>query len=87
MTPAIASALLPLLRRIDPERAHHLALRGLRLGLAGRAAIADDPALAVEVLGRRFANPIGLAAGFDKNAVAVPALMRIWVSGSWRPGP
>ena len=77
MTPAIASALLPLLRRIDPERAHDLALRALRLGLAGRAAIPDDPTLAVEVLGRRFANPIGLAAGFDKNAVAVPALMRL----------
>ena len=77
MTPAIASALLPLLRRIDPERAHHLALLGLRLGLAGRAAMADDPALAVEVLDRRFANPIGLAAGFDKNAVAVPALAHL----------
>jgi dihydroorotate dehydrogenase len=77
MTPAIASALLPLLRRIDPERAHELALRALRRGLAGRAAIADDPALAVEVLGRQFANPIGLAAGFDKNAVAVPALMHL----------
>jgi dihydroorotate dehydrogenase len=77
MTPAIASALLPLLRRINPERAHDLALRGLRLGLAGRAAIADDPALVVEILGRRFANPVGLAAGFDKNAVAVPALMHL----------
>jgi dihydroorotate dehydrogenase len=77
MTPAIASALLPLLRPIDPERAHDLALRGLRLGLAGRAAIADDPALGVEVLGRRFSNPIGLAAGFDKNAVAVPALTHL----------
>ena len=48
-----------------------LALRALRLGLAGGAADADDPALAIDVLGRRFANPIGLAAGFDKNAVAV----------------
>ncbi len=37
MTPAIASAFLPTLRRIDPERAHRLALRALRLGLAGRA--------------------------------------------------
>ena len=37
MTPTIASAILPLLRRIDPERAHELALHALRLGLAGRA--------------------------------------------------
>ena len=61
MTPSIASAMLPLLRRIDPERAHDLALYALRLGLAGRAAEHDDPALTIETLGRRFANPIGLA--------------------------
>ena len=77
MTPSIASALLPLLRWIDPETAHGLALRALRLGLAGRAAGPDDPALAVTVLGRTFANPIGLAAGFDKDAVAAAALMRL----------
>jgi dihydroorotate dehydrogenase len=77
MTPAIASALLPLLRRIDPERAHELALHALRLGLAGRAAPDDDPVLAIDALGRHFTNPIGLAAGFDKNAVAVAGLMRL----------
>src|SRR4051794_1446292 len=77
MTPAIASALLPLLRGMDPERAHTLALWALRCGLAGRAAQADDPILAVNALGRRLGNPIGLAAGFDKDAVAVPALMRL----------
>ena len=77
MTPSVASALLPLLRRIDPERAHDCALRALRLGLAGSARRHDDPILAVEVLGRHFANPVGLAAGFDKNAVAVRALMRL----------
>jgi dihydroorotate dehydrogenase len=77
MTPSIASAMLPLLRWMDPERAHDLALHALRLGLAGRGEAEDDTALAIDVLGRRFANPIGLAAGFDKNAVAVPALMRL----------
>lgn len=77
MTPALASAVMPLLRRMDAERAHDLGLRGLRWGLAGSAPVADDPILAVTALGRRFANPIGLAAGFDKNAVAVPALMRL----------
>jgi dihydroorotate dehydrogenase len=77
MSTASASALLPLLRRLDPERAHEIALLALRLGLAGRATTTDDPSLAIEVLGRRFANPIGLAAGFDKNAVAVAALARL----------
>jgi dihydroorotate dehydrogenase len=73
----IVAALLPLLRRIDPERAHGIALRGLRLGLGRQSRVPDDPALAITVLGRRFANPIGLAAGFDKGAVAAKALMRL----------
>jgi dihydroorotate dehydrogenase len=77
MTPAIVSGLLPLLRGIDPERAQQLAICALRFGLAGRMRGADDGVLAVDVLGRRFTNPIGLAAGFDKNAVAVQALIRL----------
>lgn len=77
MTPAIASALLPLLRRLDAERAHGIALRALRLGLVGRADEQDDPRLAVSALGLRFANPIGLAAGFDKAGVAIDPLLRL----------
>ena len=78
MSVALASALLPLLRRVDPERGHNIALLALRCGLGGRdSSSADAPELAVEVLGRRFANPIGLAAGFDKNAVALAPLMRL----------
>lgn len=77
MVPALATCLLPLLRQLDAERAHDLALFGLRLGLAGGSAAADDPALSIDVLGRQFSNPIGLAAGFDKNAIAVPGLMRL----------
>jgi dihydroorotate dehydrogenase len=77
MTPKLASALLPLLRRVDPESAHGLALRMLRHGLAGRDRHTDDPALAVTALGMDFRNPIGLAAGFDKDAVAVGALARL----------
>jgi dihydroorotate dehydrogenase len=76
MTPAIVSALMPVLRLLDPETSHRLALRALRLGLAGRAPPAD-PMLSTEVLGLRFPTPIGLAAGFDKDAVAVAALRRL----------
>jgi dihydroorotate dehydrogenase len=68
---------MALLGRLDPERAHGLALAALRLGLAGRATAPDDPILATEAFGLRFANPIGLAAGFDKNALAVLPLMRL----------
>ena len=77
MTPTIASMMLPLLRQLDPERAHDMALLALRLGVAGRIEQDDDPTLSVAALGRRFANPIGLAAGFDKNAIAVASLMRL----------
>lgn len=77
MTPALASALMPLMRGMDPERAHGLALKALALGLAGADATPDDPVLATEALGLSFRNPIGLAAGFDKDAVAVGPLMRL----------
>jgi dihydroorotate dehydrogenase len=76
MFPALASAALPLLRGLDPEDAHLLALRALRLGLAGRSRV-RDPALAVSALGLSFANPLGLAAGFDKNAESLGGLARL----------
>lgn len=64
----------PLLFRLEPERAHRLALRALELGLGPRQHGPDDPALAVEAFGRRLPNPLGLAAGFDKDA-RVPVAM------------
>lgn len=69
--------LMPLLRRLDPERAHNLALKALRAGLVGRDTQTDDPILLVSAFGRSLRNPIGLAAGFDKNAYAITALGRL----------
>jgi dihydroorotate dehydrogenase len=77
MTPRIASAAMPLLRRMDPERAHGLALLALRYGLSGADLAPDDPKLATAALGLRFPNPIGVAAGFDKDAVAIAGLTRL----------
>lgn len=77
MTPALASAMMPLMRGVDPERAHNLALLALRCGLAGADSRPDDPILATSALGLNFSNPIGLAAGFDKNGVAVAPLARL----------
>ena len=62
---------------MDAERAHGIALWALQRGLAGEAAQPDDQALGVTAFGRRFSNPIGLAAGFDKDARAVAGLMRL----------
>jgi len=77
MTPHISSLLLPAMRRVDPEQAHRLALRALQWGLAGQDTTPDDPVLATTLFGRAVSNPIGLAAGFDKDAVAVEPLMRL----------
>nr|WP_294546753.1 quinone-dependent dihydroorotate dehydrogenase [uncultured Rhodopila sp.] len=73
----LSSLATPALRLLDPEQAHTLAIRALALGIAPRAPEPDHPALGVTALGRRFSNPIGLAAGFDKNAAAGPALLRL----------
>jgi dihydroorotate dehydrogenase len=67
----------PFLHRLDPERAHGLALWALERGLAGGPAEPDDPALAIDLWGRRFANPVGLAAGFDKDARAPVQALRL----------
>ena len=64
----IYSVIKPVLWRLEPERAHHAALWALAHNLVPAAPEPDDPRLAVAALGRRFANPIGLAAGFDKDA-------------------
>jgi len=77
MTPAISSALMPLMRGLDAETAHGLALKGLALGLAGSDSAVDAPSLAIRAFGLDFANPIGLAAGFDKDAVAILPLLRL----------
>jgi dihydroorotate dehydrogenase len=91
MFSALTSAAMPALRLLDPERAHTLAIRALALGWVPGDTAPDDPSLGVETLGRRFGNPIGLAAGFDKNASAGPALLRLGFgfveTGSVTPRP
>ncbi|WP_374634698.1 dihydroorotate dehydrogenase 2, partial [Paracoccus sp. (in: a-proteobacteria)] len=65
------------LHRLDPERAHDLSLAALSRGLvplAGQPVTSDR--LRIRVAGLDLPNPVGLAAGFDKNARALPALMR-----------
>lgn len=65
----------PLLHRIDPERAHELTVAALRAGLGGKSAVPSNPVLATRVFGLAFANPLGLAAGFDKNAAVADAML------------
>jgi dihydroorotate dehydrogenase len=67
---------LPLLRWFDPEDAHRLAVHGLKLLPPARPR-PDDEKLAVRAFGLNFPNPIGMAAGFDKNAEVSDALLRL----------
>src|SRR5829696_7035176 len=72
-----------LFARMDPESAHHLAFRLIRrfpalgLGPLVERFTGPDPALAVEALGLRFPSPFGVAAGFDKDGLAVVGLGRL----------
>ncbi len=67
---------LRVLRGFDPERAHGLALRALNTGLGPRGGPVTSKRLATTLAGLSLPNPVGLAAGFDKNATALHALSR-----------
>jgi len=66
----------PLLRMLDPETAHSLTVKALRHAPLPQPS-ADDPHLAVRAFGLNFPNPIGIAAGFDKNGEVPDALLRL----------
>lgn len=72
----LSPLLQPLARHFDPEQAHDMAIRALEcVPLAGAAQ--DDARLAATAFGITFPNPVGIAAGFDKNARVPDALMRL----------
>lgn len=67
----------PLLHALPPEAAHLATLRALAAGLVRGDGVPDDPVLACRVFGLDFPNPLGLAAGFDKNAEVVDPMLRV----------
>ncbi|XP_027833941.1 dihydroorotate dehydrogenase (quinone), mitochondrial isoform X2 [Ovis aries] len=73
-----AELLMPALQRLlDPETAHRLAVRFTSLGLLPRSAFQDSDMLEVRVFGHKFRNPVGIAAGFDKDGEAVDGLYKM----------
>jgi dihydroorotate dehydrogenase len=74
---ALISAAMPLIRLMDAETAHLAALRWLAPGFVRGPSTPDPALLQTRVMGLNFSNPIGLAAGFDKNADAVIPLMKL----------
>jgi dihydroorotate dehydrogenase len=70
-------ALRPLLHCMDAETAHGLTIKTLKTGLGGSAKIISPPNLAASCFGLNFQNPLGLAAGFDKNAEVPDAMLAL----------
>ncbi|GAA5875028.1 hypothetical protein JCM16303_004985 [Sporobolomyces ruberrimus] len=62
------------LTKDDPEKAHELAIKFLESGLTPKDLGVDDERLAFELWGKKFSNPVGIAAGFDKHGQAIDGL-------------
>ena len=73
------SKLRPLLFKIDPEKAHNLAIQSLKFNLVSNVfdEINNDPIFKTTIFGKELDNPIGIAAGFDKNAEVYNPLFRL----------
>ncbi len=72
----VQSSIMPFLRQIKPESAHRITLLALKMGFGPSDPYADQKSLAVRVAGLSFRNPIGLAAGFDKNAEVIGPMLK-----------
>ena len=75
MTNSLFSLAQPFLTALDPETAHGLAIQALKAGVYPRPEAAASDNLAQTVFGLKFANPVGIAAGFDKNAEVPDAIL------------
>ena len=73
------SILRPFLFNLDPETAHDLAVKSLKLNPFSNKMfkVEDEQMLSIKLLGKSFPNPIGLAAGFDKSAEAYNSLLKL----------
>ena len=77
MLEAVYEFARPLLHALDPERAHALTLKALEAGIYPRPAGQHDASLSVTAWGLVFPNPLGVAAGFDKDARVPDAVLRM----------
>jgi dihydroorotate dehydrogenase len=64
----------PVLHALTPETAHNLTIKALSAGFYNKDKLPDDPRLGQTVFGIHFTNPVGMAAGFDKNAEVLKSL-------------
>ncbi|XP_032680071.1 dihydroorotate dehydrogenase (quinone), mitochondrial isoform X1 [Odontomachus brunneus] len=71
------NVILPLVQLIDPEISHNLAVTVLKWNLVPKQKVEDSNLLQTSILGLQFKNPVGIAAGFDKQGEAVKGLHKI----------
>ena len=73
------SILKPFIFNLDPETAHDLAIKSLKLNVLPESLfeVEDEKMLSIELMGKNFSNPIGLAAGFDKSAEVYNSLLKL----------
>lgn len=77
MLTKIASLARPMLMLMEPERAHDVTLRSLESGMFGWSTKADDARLGVDIWQGHVPNPLGIAAGFDKNGRVPDVMIRV----------
>ena len=75
MKTAVQKLGLPLMHLLDPEVAHGLSIKALKMGMVPTPGPVTSPRLATTLAGMSLPNPVGLAAGFDKNAEAIAPLL------------
>ncbi|RLN59827.1 hypothetical protein BBJ28_00010373 [Nothophytophthora sp. Chile5] len=73
----LAEPMMPVVRMFDPETAHQIAVQCARFGLTPKDDQPDASLLAVDVFGQTFPNPLGIAAGFDKNGEAIEGMLDV----------
>jgi dihydroorotate dehydrogenase len=76
-SPAVSNLTRDVLLKMDPEAAHAATIAALKLGMVPESGLPDSPELCTSLCGIELANPIGIAAGFDKNAEVPGPLARI----------
>ncbi|XP_044599245.1 dihydroorotate dehydrogenase (quinone), mitochondrial [Cotesia glomerata] len=83
--------LMPLVKLVDPEIAHNLAVTAAKWGFISEPKTPDSSALNQKVFGLKFSNPVGMAAGFDKQGEAIKGLTKMGFGfveiGSVTPNP
>lgn len=75
MISALADLAMPFLRTLEPEQAHEMTLRAMETGLFSQSCGADDKRLGQDIWNLHFPNPVGIAAGFDKDARVPNAIL------------